>query len=129
MHFDDLSAGLKAMLQASNSCILQEFNTPILGGNLSIIISLIGTGYLPSFKDSILFIEECNEPLYKVERMLWQMHYAKLFHGVKELWIGISEEAEIPMDLLMNFADIYGFRILRDLPIGHGKLNFVTKLF
>ncbi len=42
----------------------------LTGGNLSLLVSLIGTGFLPSFKNKIVLIEEIFEPPYKIDRML-----------------------------------------------------------
>ncbi len=125
----DFALELASTLSIRKSCVLEDHSIPILGGNLSIICSLIGTDYIPSFEDSILFIEECNEPEYKMERMLWQMHYAGIFKGLKELWVGVPNEARMPNALISKFSSMYGFRTISDLPIGHGDLNFVTKLF
>ena len=101
----------------------------IIGANLSVFCSLLGTAYMPGLKGKILFLEECNEPLYKMERMFYQLHLAGCFEDLEELWIGTSLNAELPMDLLESFSAIYNFRLVTDLPIGHGDLNFITPLF
>lgn len=46
------------------------------GGNLAMLTSLVGTGWLPEMRGGILLLEEVNEPLYRIERMLWQLHHA-----------------------------------------------------
>ena len=45
----------------------------ILGGNLALISSLVGTDFLPEMKDRILFIEEVGELPYRIDRMLNQL--------------------------------------------------------
>jgi muramoyltetrapeptide carboxypeptidase len=50
-----------------------EKSGKLIGGNLSLIVSLIGTNYFIDFKDKLLFIEEINEAPYKVDRMLNQL--------------------------------------------------------
>jgi muramoyltetrapeptide carboxypeptidase len=45
----------------------------LVGGNLRMIISTLGTPYEPDFDDSILFLEDVSEPAYKVDRMLSQL--------------------------------------------------------
>ncbi|MGJ5674129.1 MAG: S66 peptidase family protein [Nostochopsis sp.] len=45
----------------------------LVGGNLSVLSSMIGSSYLPSWKHSILFVEEVNEDIYRVDRMLTQL--------------------------------------------------------
>jgi muramoyltetrapeptide carboxypeptidase len=100
-----------------------------IGANLSVFCSLLGTAYMPDLKGKILFLEECNEPLYKMERMFYQLHLAGCFKDLEELWVGTSLNAELPMDLLNSFSAIYNFRLVTDLPVGHGDLNFITPLF
>lgn len=46
----------------------------LLGGNLSLIVALAGSKYLPSFKKSLLFIEEIEEESYRFDRMMNQLH-------------------------------------------------------
>ena len=45
----------------------------LVGGNLAVILSLVGTKYQLNLKDKILFVEDINEPLYKIDRMLMQL--------------------------------------------------------
>ena len=55
----------------------------LLGGCLSLIVSLLGTSFLPNFSRSVLFIEEVNEPPYKIDRMLTQMKLAGIFSKIR----------------------------------------------
>lgn len=48
----------------------------LLGGNLTILSTLMGTGWLPAFKGAILFIEDVNEAEYRIDRMLQQLRLA-----------------------------------------------------
>jgi muramoyltetrapeptide carboxypeptidase len=45
----------------------------MLGGNLSVLTAMVGSEYLPEFKDNILFLEEVGEDVYRVDRMLTQL--------------------------------------------------------
>lgn len=45
----------------------------LIGGNLSLVCSLLGTRYLPDVEGKILFIEEVGEPLYRIDRMLTEL--------------------------------------------------------
>jgi muramoyltetrapeptide carboxypeptidase len=45
----------------------------LVGGNLSVIASMMGTDYLPSWKNKILFLEETGEEPYRIDRMLTQL--------------------------------------------------------
>lgn len=49
---------------------------PLLGGNLTVLSAIIGSPYLPSFDGAILFLEDVNEALYRVDRMLTQLRLA-----------------------------------------------------
>ncbi len=57
----------------------------LLGGNLSIVGSLIGTPYLPKFDRSILFLEDVDEKPYRVDRYFSQLKYAKIFEKMAGL--------------------------------------------
>ncbi len=46
---------------------------PLLGGNLTIVASLVGTPYMPDFSGAILFLEDVDEAEYRIDRMLTQM--------------------------------------------------------
>ncbi|MFT5819619.1 MAG: muramoyltetrapeptide carboxypeptidase [Crocinitomix sp.] len=60
----------------------------LIGGNLTVFTSLIGTPHEPVWVGSILFLEEIGEEPYRVDRMLWQMKQARVFKGVKGLVLG-----------------------------------------
>jgi len=60
----------------------------LLGGNLSLIASIVGTPYLPSFKDSLLFIEEIEEECYRFDRMLCQLRLAGILKDTNGIIIG-----------------------------------------
>ena len=45
----------------------------LLGGNLSVLTSMIGSSYLPQWEGSILFIEDVGEDVYRIDRMITQM--------------------------------------------------------
>jgi muramoyltetrapeptide carboxypeptidase len=59
-----------------------------IGGNLSLICSLIGTEYFPSLNGCILFIEEVNEPAYRIDRMLTQLLLSGVLNKVNAFVIG-----------------------------------------
>jgi len=48
----------------------------LLGGNLTVLTALVGTPYLPSWDGAILFLEDTNEEIYRVDRMLTQLALA-----------------------------------------------------
>ncbi len=60
----------------------------IIGGNLAVFNSLMGTQYLPTFKEKILLLEDIGEPPYRVDRMLNQLKLAKAFEQVEGVILG-----------------------------------------
>lgn len=60
----------------------------IIGGNLSLLTSLMGTEYFPKMKDAILLLEDISEAPYRVDRMLNQLRLAKLFKQIKGVILG-----------------------------------------
>lgn len=60
----------------------------LLGGNLSLIVALAGSRYLPSFKNSILFIEEIEEETYRFDRMLNHLRLANILHDTNGVILG-----------------------------------------
>lgn len=60
----------------------------IIGGNLSILTSLIGTEYFPKIKDSILLLEDINEAPYRIDRMFNQLRLNKVFKQIRGVILG-----------------------------------------
>ncbi len=60
----------------------------LLGGTLSIIVSLLGTPYFPKTERIILFIEDVNEPLYKIERSLVHLKNSGLMERIEGVILG-----------------------------------------
>ncbi len=60
----------------------------LLGGNLSLLISALSTPYSPSYKDSLLVLEEVDEAPHRVDRMLTQLFNAGVFKGIAGLLLG-----------------------------------------
>jgi muramoyltetrapeptide carboxypeptidase len=60
----------------------------LVGGNLSVICSLIGSNYLPDWKNKILFLEEVKEEPYRIDRMLTQLKLAGVLDAVSGIVFG-----------------------------------------
>jgi len=99
----------------------------LVGGNLALIASLIGTRYEPSFDGAILVLEDVNESVYRLDRMFTQL---RLSGSLDQLaGIALGQFTEIPdepagdtrplLDLLYEVADQCAVPCLADLPIGH----------
>lgn len=61
---------------------------PLVGGNLSILVSTLGTPYEIDTKGKILFIEEIGEYTYKIDRMITQLILSNKFKDVNGIILG-----------------------------------------
>lgn len=59
---------------------------PLIGGNLTVLASLVGTDLLPDLPDAIWVLEEVAEPRYRLDRTLWQLR-SHLEHAAG-VWLG-----------------------------------------
>ena len=104
----------------------------IVGGNLTLIQSTIGSKTELKMKDKILFIEEIGEYAYHIDRTLYSLKRAGYFENCKGLIVGqISDVKKNNTDfgrsineLILDVLDEYNFPILFDFPAGHEKTNF-----
>jgi muramoyltetrapeptide carboxypeptidase len=58
------------------------------GGNLALVCALLGTPHFPRVRGGILFLEDVNEPAYKIERMLVQLEQAGVLGRQKAILLG-----------------------------------------
>ena len=100
-----------------------------LGGNLTVLTALIGTPWEPEFDGSVLFLEEVNEPLYRLDRMLTHLRGSGKLRNVKALIGGslrgcrpASERPDLWRRLLCEAAPPAA-PVVVDLPFGHGAAN------
>ena len=99
------------------------------GGNLSTIVSLFGSdNYLPN-EDMILFLEDINEPLYKIDKMLVQIfRNTQLKNKIKALifgeFSGLKKEEEKQLEnLLFEYSKMLNVPCVFGYNITHGKNN------
>jgi muramoyltetrapeptide carboxypeptidase len=98
----------------------------IIGGNLSIISSLIGTNFMPLMKGVILFIEDKGEPLYRIDRMLNHLKLSGLINNLSGLIAGDFVDCGDISDINRLLKDISAelkVPIVSGLTIGHGEKN------
>lgn len=100
------------------------------GGNLAMLVSLLGTSHLPPpalVKGGILFVEDVNEHPYRIERMLLQLLQAGVLGSQKAVLLGrFTEWAKSPLDrgygmtaMLAQLRARTRVPILSGLPFGH----------
>lgn len=60
----------------------------LLGGNLSLVVSLLGTRFSPDYKDAILVLEDVDEAPYRIDRMLTQLSNAAIPRHLRGIALG-----------------------------------------
>lgn len=78
---------------------LKDFYVPggatLWGGNLAVLVSLLGTPYFPQVDGGILFIEDVGEHPYRIERMLTQLLLAGVLQKQKAIVFGQFTEFKL----------------------------------
>ncbi len=95
----------------------------LVGGNLSLVAALVGTPWAWRAEGAILFLEDVNEELYRVDRLLTQLRLAGLFDAVAGFLLGSFTEATSPQPLLREMLAPLGKPVLGGWPTGHGTPN------
>jgi muramoyltetrapeptide carboxypeptidase len=54
----------------------------LLGGNLTVLSAIIGSPYVPKWENSILFLEDVGEDIYRIDRMLTQLKLAGILEKI-----------------------------------------------
>lgn len=110
---------------------------PLIGGNLSLICSLMGTPWQPNFKGAILFLEDCDEEISRYDRMLVQLHNAGVFRQIAGLITGGFTNTKDTGFLTFGFGlediihqqtDGLKIPVVMNAPFGHGKNMFTYPL-
>lgn len=108
----------------------------LLGGNLTVLTAIVGSGYLPDFAGSILFLEDVEEAPYSVDRMLTQLKLAGILDRVKGVAWGTCEKCDpgqgfgsltIP-DVLDDHLKPLGVPVFSGAMIGHIDRQFTLPL-
>jgi len=103
----------------------------LVGGNLSVLYSIMGSPSEQNFKGKILFIEDLDEYLYHIDRMMMNLKRNGYFEGLKGLVIGgmtSMNDNEIPwgknaLEIIQDIVKTYNFPVVYDFPAGHLKDN------
>lgn len=61
---------------------------PLLGGCLSLLVSTLGTGFAPDLAGALLFLEDVDEPRYRIDRMLTHLVLSNKLEGIQGMLLG-----------------------------------------
>lgn len=101
----------------------------LVGGNLSVISDLVGTPFDVIKPRRILFIEDVNEPIYKIERMLYQLRLSGVLADLAGLIVGkfsgCAPDADFASvnNIVADLTRDYSYPVAYDIPVGHVTHN------
>lgn len=129
--FDILRGGRPAYIFNS----APQFDRPgtaegrLIGGNLAVLAHLMGTRYDVFQPETVLFIEDVAEPIYKVERMLYQLRMADVLPNLSGLVVGQftdygGDSSYQRMEhMIAEMVAPYSYPVAFNAPIGHVSHN------
>lgn len=93
----------------------------LIGGTLSLIAALCGTPFFPEAKPIILYLEDVDEPLYRIDRLLWQLKHSGVFQAVQGIILGEFLFRGNSLDVFPLLKPVLPRRIpaVRNFPYGH----------
>lgn len=98
----------------------------LMGGNLTTLCHLLGTPYAPRFNGALLFLEDHNEALYRLDRLAHHLLMSGALDGVHGILLGsftggaAQEHAE---EVLAIAFEPLGVPVAAGLPVGHQPEN------
>jgi len=103
----------------------------LVGGNLAILCSLIGTASEIGTKGKILFIEDVGEYLYRLDRMMWHLKRSGKLDGLKGLIVGGMTDmkdndppfGKSPYEIVAEAVKDYNYPVCFGFPAGHQTNN------
>lgn len=124
----------------SNPVVLAPGNASgrLVGGNLALIAAMIGSRHEIATRDAILFIEDVNEALPRIDRLLWQLRAAGKFDRIRGVLAGNFTRLGLPMGDALGQSQLFallqeqfggrGIPVLAAWPSGHGDPNLTLPL-
>jgi len=106
-----------------------EASGMLVGGNFSVIADLIGTPWDVIKPGRILFIEDIGEPLYKIERMIYQLKLSGVLDTLAGLIVGkfsgCAPDVDFPSatELIARLTEDCTYPIAFEVPVGHVAHN------
>lgn len=139
-----INAWHKAMIgkKAKYSCAAHPFNKPgtataeLVGGNLSLLVHLIGTPSDIITKNKLLFIEDIGEHIYNIDRMFYQLKRSGKLDNLVGLIVGgftDMQDTERPFGkkvykLIKDITEAYNYPVCFGFPVSHQTENYALKI-
>src|SRR6056297_3263849 len=107
----------------------------LLGGNLSILTTTLGTPYQADFENSLLFVEDIGEDTYKIDRMFAHLEQAGVLNQIAGLIFGKCTDCSAGtqptfalLEVLGHYLSRYEIPAVYNVDIGHEPDNFTIPL-
>lgn len=106
----------------------------LAGGCLSILNATLGTSYEFKSEGKILFLEDCGEAPYRLDRLITQLRLAGKLDEVAGILLGSFRDCEpeeggySSKDVLRDLLSTLGVPVLAGFPGGHGEENWALPL-
>ena len=123
-----LQAGtvLAPALEPGALCAPGEATGTLIGGNLSLMAALLGTPWAwqaQQTQGAILFLEDINEEIHRIDRLLTQLRLAGVLDAVGGIVLGSFTKGASPAALLRETLLPLNKPVLGGWPTGHGTPN------
>lgn len=104
----------------------------LIGGNLALLVSLLGSVSDMDYEGKILFLEDVGEYYYALDRMFWALKRAGKLARLKGLVLGgftALKDNDTPFgytveEIVLGAVEEYGFPVAFDFPAGHIDNNY-----
>ena len=104
----------------------------LVGGNLSIVYSLHGIEIEWKKNEKILFIEDVDEDLYHLDRMMQNLKHSGKLEHLQGLLVGQMSEMKdgepsfgsTAYEIIAEAVEDYDFPVVYGFPAGHGDVNY-----
>jgi len=108
----------------------------LVGGNLSLLAHLQGTGSAIRTKNKILFIEDIGEYIYNIDRMMYQLKRGGKLKDLAGLIVGgftQMRDTEVPFgqtaeEIIRDVVKEYNYPVCFNFPVSHEKENYALKI-
>ncbi len=108
----------------------------LLGGNLSMLCTLVGTEYLPGLTGAILFLEEVGEQPYRIDRKFAQLRLAGIIDELAAIVIGQLTDCKpspgFPSlslaEIIAGYTEDLDIPVLTGLPHGHEAVKYTIPI-
>lgn len=107
----------------------------LIGGNLSILTTTLGTSYQADFDGAILFVEDIGEDTYKIDRMMSHLEQAGIFDAISGFIFGKCTNCSSGspptfslVQVLTHYLDRFNVPAIYNADIGHEPNNFTIPM-